>query len=171
MILELRVTGIAHLQQFSPAGMHVGPARFRHPAELIRAFADDTNHGLLPILFQQGKENAITALVPVVKGEEDRLFRQGFSRIYIVQDIRHEDRRIPGLLQPAQVAFHFLRQDDVLPRMIPLHLMIHQHRQQDFLFLSLHLLPEISESVQQESSGQYSAQGPQHPPRLLTCFS
>ena len=153
VILEFHTPEIAHFQQFLPAGMHVGSALLRQQAEFIRALSDHVDDSLCSIPLQQGEQAAVTALIPIVKSEQDRFFRQGYSVIYKLQDILHEYRRVAFPLKETQIAFHLLRQDRILSGVVVPHLMIHENRQQDFLRL---LLPEFSVSVQRQNDSQRS---------------
>ena len=116
---DLHQAGIRHLPQLFPSAEVVrGQVRHQH---------DDGDAGLHAVLLQNGVHQIVIAAVAVVKGDEDRFFRQGLPR----RQLSGQHRGIALGQDDFQISTELAGRDGHVVAVLPLrhHMVVHQHRQ------------------------------------------
>ena len=114
VILHLYQAGFRHLLKFFPGGVRVIGILVRRVGVLVRVVADGRDDKFALILLCQFKSIEVIVIIPVVKSEKNRLFRQ-FLSLGIRNQVAHQDRGITVLFQVLQVVLKFSGGNHIFP--------------------------------------------------------
>ena len=110
--------------------LHVGVAVFR---VIIGKFSHNGQNGAHVILLQQGQRVGGKTGLPVIKGDEHRLIRQGAAPFCIGNQLLGADAFVTMILQILQILLKGFRKNHVVSAScaVGADMMIHQHRKRD----------------------------------------
>ena len=94
MVLEFHQAAAAHFLNPRPRQMRIGRALLPRLAVCVRPAADGRNDDLHIVFLREWISVNVIVIVAIVKGEQNRLFRQLRLPVHIGQQVGNVDRRI-----------------------------------------------------------------------------